>query len=158
MARAVSEGRKHEFEAFGWKPESIPDPENRETFVRSKLNWSEVSQGEHAEMLAWHRNLIRVRRATACLNDGEPGRTRVTYNQQEQWLRMDRGSIAVICNLSQSERALPLSAPSQLILASNSAVTVNEAAVILPSDTVAILRTKRTSLDDAAENPHSGSD
>jgi len=30
MARAVSEGRKHEFEAFGWKPESIPDPENRE--------------------------------------------------------------------------------------------------------------------------------
>jgi len=83
MARAVSEGRKHEFEAFGWKPESIPDPENRETFVRSKLNWSEVSQGEHAEMLAWHRNLIRVRRATACLNDGEPGRTRVTYNQQE---------------------------------------------------------------------------
>jgi maltooligosyltrehalose trehalohydrolase len=158
MARAVSEGRKHEFKAFGWKPESIPDPEKRETFVRSKLNWNELSQGEHAEMLAWHRNLIRVRQASACLNNGEPGHTRVTYNQQEQWLRMDRGSIAVICNLGQSERALSLPAPSQLLLASSNAVQLNEAALILPSDTVAIVRTNRKRVDDAGENPHSDSD
>jgi maltooligosyltrehalose trehalohydrolase len=158
MARAVSEGRKHEFKAFGWKPESIPDPEKRETFVRSKLNWNELSQGEHAEMLAWHRNLIRVRQASGCLNNGEPGHTRVTYNQQEQWLRMDRGSIAVICNLGQSERALSLPSPSQLLLASSNAVQLNEAALILPSDTVAIVRTNRNRVDDAGENPHSDSD
>jgi maltooligosyltrehalose trehalohydrolase len=158
MARAVSEGRKHEFEAFGWKPESIPDPESRDTFVRSTLNWNEVSQREHADMLAWHRDLIRLRRTAACLNDGEPGHTRVTYNQQEQWLRMDRGSITVICNLSQSDRTIPLPAPSRLFLTSKSEVQMNEAAAILPSDTVAIVRTNRTSADDAGENPHPGSD
>ena len=158
MARAVSEGRKHEFEAFGWKPESIPDPESRDTFVRSTLNWNEVSQREHADMLAWHRDLIRLRRTTPCLNNGEPGHTRVTYNQQEQWLRMDRGSITVICNLSQSDRTIPLPAPSRLFLASKSEVQMNEAAAILPSDTVAIVRTNRTSADDAGENPHPGSD
>jgi hypothetical protein len=71
---------------------------------------------------------------------------------------MDRGNITVICNLSQSERPLPLPAPSQLLLASSSTVHVNEAAAILPSDTVAIVRTNRTSVDDAGENPLSGSD
>jgi maltooligosyltrehalose trehalohydrolase len=149
MARAVSEGRRHEFEAFGWKPESIPDPESRDTFDRSKLNWNELPQGEHAEMLAWHRDLIRLRRSEACLNDGEPSHTRVTCNQQEQSLRMDRGSIAVICNLSQSIRLFPLPASSQLLLASSGAVQLKDAAVTLPSDTVAILRTSR--IEDSGE-------
>jgi maltooligosyltrehalose trehalohydrolase len=151
MARAVSEGRKHEFEAFGWKPESIPDPESRDTFNRSKLNWNELSQRGQAEMLVWYRDLIRLRRSAACLNNGEPGHTRVTYNLQEQWFRMDRGQIAVISNLSQSERSFELSAPSQLLLASRSAAQVNEADVKLPSDTVVILTTNRTALKDSNE-------
>ncbi|MGB6192401.1 MAG: malto-oligosyltrehalose trehalohydrolase, partial [Terracidiphilus sp.] len=43
MARLVSEGRRKEFAAFGWKPEQIPDPEDPATFERSKLDWSEVN-------------------------------------------------------------------------------------------------------------------
>ena len=42
LARAVSEGRRKEFAAFGWKPDLIPDPEKLETFQRSKLNWNEI--------------------------------------------------------------------------------------------------------------------
>ena len=42
MARQVSEGRRKEFAAFGWDPDAIPDPEDRRTFQRSKLNWEEV--------------------------------------------------------------------------------------------------------------------
>ena len=45
MAKAVSEGRRREFAAFGWDPEVIPDPEKVETFERSKLKWDEVSGG-----------------------------------------------------------------------------------------------------------------
>jgi maltooligosyltrehalose trehalohydrolase len=148
MARAVSEGRKLEFEAFGWPPESIPDPEARETFVRSKLNWNEVGQSEHAEMLAWHRNLIRVRRATACLNNGEPRNARVSYNQQAMWLSMDRGSIAVLCNLAESEQSLPLPSSSELVLASSNDIRIEDAKITLPPDTVAILRTNRAAGDD----------
>ena len=44
LARAVSEGRKKEFAAFGWDPASIPDPENQATFDASKLNWEEVKR------------------------------------------------------------------------------------------------------------------
>ncbi len=41
LARAVREGRCREFEAFGWKPQDTSDPQARDTFVRSILNWYE---------------------------------------------------------------------------------------------------------------------
>ena len=55
LARAVSAGRKREFAAFGWDPETIPDPQELETFARSKLKWQELSQAPHREILEWHR-------------------------------------------------------------------------------------------------------
>ena len=61
MARAVSEGRRREFAAFGWDPEVIPDPEKVETFERSKLKWDEAREDQHAEMMEWYRSLIRLR-------------------------------------------------------------------------------------------------
>ena len=51
LARAVSEGRKQEFAAFGWDPALIPDPENPAAFEASKLKWEETTQPGHAEML-----------------------------------------------------------------------------------------------------------
>src|SRR5260370_30740686 len=77
LARMVSAGRKKEFEAFGWNPDQIPDPEKKETFERSRLNWDEVCDGDHSVMLAWYRDLISLRRATPYLNDSEPGNARV---------------------------------------------------------------------------------
>jgi maltooligosyltrehalose trehalohydrolase len=122
MARLVSEGRKKEFTAFGWNPESIPDPEKRETFERSKLKWDEASAGEHAEMLAWYRQLIRLRRAAAALNNGEPGQTRVFY--QERWFSMERGDLTVSCNLGETARRFPVAVGSRVVLSSRGAVTV----------------------------------
>jgi maltooligosyltrehalose trehalohydrolase len=55
LARAVSEGRRREFAAFGWPPESVPDPQDRETFLRSKLNWDEPASQPHADILRWYR-------------------------------------------------------------------------------------------------------
>lgn len=102
MARAVSEGRKREFAAFGWPPEMIPDPEDRETFLRSKLKWEEVSQNGHAEMLDWCRRLIAFRRGSRDLNDGEPGHLKVTFSEAQKWLTMDRGRTRVLLNLGET--------------------------------------------------------
>ena len=60
MARLVSEGRKKEFAAFVWDPASIPDPEKKETFERSKQKLGEVLEGRHAEMLAWYFEMREV--------------------------------------------------------------------------------------------------
>jgi maltooligosyltrehalose trehalohydrolase len=62
LARAVSEGRRSEFQAFGWKPDSVPDPQDPATFERSKLSWDEIDEPRHREMLAWYRRLIAMRR------------------------------------------------------------------------------------------------
>jgi maltooligosyltrehalose trehalohydrolase len=140
MARAVSQGRKHEFEAFGWSPDSIPDPEKRETFERSRLNWDESSAQPHAAMLDWHRSLIRLRRSMPCLNNGEPGNVSVRYDEGEKWLRMDRGSITVLCNLGSSSRSFSLSDSSKLLLASPGEIAVSGSQIELPSDAVAVIR------------------
>ncbi len=139
MARAVSEGRRKEFAAFGWTPDEVPDPESRETFERSKLRWDEQAQARHAEMLAWYRELIRLRRVTPCLNDGEPGQTRVSYDEQDRWLRMERGSIAVCCNLGNGEHGFPVPEGGRVILASRSGVTAKGGLVTLPQDSIAVI-------------------
>ena len=141
MARSVSEGRKKELSAFGRDPASIPDPECKETFERSRLKWEEVSLGEHREMLAWYRELIRLRRSTACLNDGEPGNTKVFYDQQEKWFRMERGSISVICNLGDAEHTFRVPEGSRALLASSEAVSMTNESVTLVPDTIAVLNT-----------------
>jgi maltooligosyltrehalose trehalohydrolase len=140
MARLVSEGRKREFAAFGWVPESIPDPENVETFERSKLHWDEMNEGEHGQMLAWYRNLIHLRRNSSSLNNGEPGHTRVTYSEQERWLSMDRGDISVSCNLGETEKLFPVPNGGRVVLSSRGSPVVIDGGVALPANSVVIIR------------------
>lgn len=139
MARLVSEGRKREFAAFGWAPESIPDPENAETFERSKLKWDETNEGEHVEMLDWYRQLIRLRRGIPSLTDGEPGRTSVTYSEQDKWLSMDRGDITVSCNLGETEGAFPGPEGGRVVLCSRGVPLILDGVVTLPPSTVVII-------------------
>jgi maltooligosyltrehalose trehalohydrolase len=139
LARLVSEGRKREFAAFGWDPANIPDPEKRETFERSKLNWNELSGSDHAEMLAWYRDLIRLRRSTPSLNNGEPGNTSASFNEEQKWLCMRRGSIIVACNFSEENQSVPSHPESNLLLASRPGVEIQDHTVVLPPESVAIL-------------------
>ena len=99
MAKAVSAGRKKEFAAFGWDEGVIPDPEDPVTFHRSKLNWDEVQQGRHAEMLDWVKQMIHLRRSSSSLNDGELIHTKVRYSEEGCWLVMERGHVHILANL-----------------------------------------------------------
>jgi malto-oligosyltrehalose trehalohydrolase len=67
LARLVTAGRRDEFKHFAEfsdpsARERIPDPSAASTFAASKLQWSEVQAPEHAAALAFHRELLRVRR------------------------------------------------------------------------------------------------
>lgn len=141
LARQVSEGRRQEFKAFGWDPETIPDPENKATFERSKLNWDETAEPVHAAMLDWYRELILLRRTTASLNNGEPGNTKVTYSEEQRWLWVSRGSIVIACNVASNSILLPLMQGVRLILASKAGVLVEDGSITLPPDAAAVLQT-----------------
>jgi maltooligosyltrehalose trehalohydrolase len=139
LVRAVSEGRKAEFSAFGWDSASIPDPESPATFQSSKLKWNELSAPEHSEMLAWYRDLIRLRRTRPFLNRGTPGTTFVTFDEHEQWIRMQRGDITIICNLGMSECTFPVPVESTVLLSSRAGSRNITGKVALPRDTVIVL-------------------
>lgn len=139
MAKAVREGRQREFAAFGWNPDEIPDPEKSETFERSKLNWEEVEQDNHGEMLKWYRQLIDLRRRSASLNDGDMRHVTVKFDEKEHWLTMDRGQVRVLCNLGDKPVELENPESLPLILASDGDISVKDKMVVLPPDSVAIL-------------------
>ncbi len=138
MAKAVSEGRRKEFAAFGWSPEEIPDPENAETFERSKLNWDEVGEGRHGEMLDWYKRLIHLRRSSPSLNDGDPLHVRVEVDEEERWLRLDRGKVTVLANLGAEARELKKPEGRALVLASCEDVKEARDKVMLPGASLAI--------------------
>ncbi len=98
VARATSEGRIHEFEAFGWDPASVPDPQDRSSWERSRLRWNELSEPAHKEMLEWYRRLIALRRETPELRDGRLDRVEVRVEGQR--LEMVRGPVTVVCDLA----------------------------------------------------------
>ncbi|MFN2389504.1 MAG: malto-oligosyltrehalose trehalohydrolase [Actinomycetota bacterium] len=108
LARAVSEGRKREFAAFGWRPEEVPDPQDQTSFERSKLDWSEPERAPHDDLLAWHKSLIDLRRAEPALADGRRDLVRTSFDEDRRWLMVERDPITVACNLAQAPSALPV--------------------------------------------------
>ena len=143
LARLVSEGRKREFRAFGWAPETIPDPEDPRTYEASKLRWNEVNERQHAEMLEWYRALIRLRRTTPFLNDGNLGNTRVTFDEEKQWLCVERGTISILCNLGAQDNVFSVPHAASILLASRT-VQIGTNEIELPPDSVAVVSTQPT--------------
>ena len=140
LARRVAEGRKKEFAAFGWPTESIPNPEKRETFERSKLNWSEVHEDGHAEMLAWYRDLIHLRRTTPSLNRADPGQTHVQFDEEDMSFTVRRGEVILCCNLGTGDQAFTLPQDGELVLCSRANVKLGSGVISLPPDSVAVVR------------------
>jgi maltooligosyltrehalose trehalohydrolase len=63
LIEAVRRGRREEFAAFGWEPEkAVPDPQDEQTFLRSRLDHSLKSEEAHRTLLRLYQNLIRIRR------------------------------------------------------------------------------------------------
>ena len=58
LKKAVSEGRRSEFKDFDFS--EVPDPEDLQTFERSKLTWADAP--ENQDMLRWYRKLLTLRR------------------------------------------------------------------------------------------------
>jgi maltooligosyltrehalose trehalohydrolase len=146
LGRAVTEGRRREFAAFGWNPKDVPDPQARETFERSKLNWNERDQEPHAELVAWHSRLIQLRREISVLSDGRLERVHVSFDETAKWLVVTRFPVVIACNLSAVEQRVPTGSgkDSELLLASEPKIQITRDSIELPPDAVAILRSTRS--------------
>ena len=142
LGRAVSEGRKREFSSFGWNADEIPDPQTLETFARSKLDWGELARDPHADLLRWHRELIRLRRESPELTDGRLDQVVVEFDEDARWLTMSRGAIVVAVNLAPESRTVPLANRGihELLLASCDGIRICAGSIEMPVESVAIMR------------------
>jgi len=141
LGRLVSEGRRQEFAAFGWKPEDVPDPQDLATYERSILDWAELDKDLHAALLDWHKALINLRRRSPALSDGNFDEVHPTWDEDAGWFCLTRGPITVACNLAGHAQAVPVPDDgATILLASAPAGTaVSGGAVTLPPDSVAVL-------------------
>ena len=140
MRRLVSEGRKRDFAAFGWDENEVPDPESPETFERSKIDWKEMREGKHLEMLNWVKELIRLRRSTLDLNDGDFGHMEVSCAADNKSLTMRRGATRVVMNIGKEALSLPVREGEALKLGSRAEVALHGEQVHLPEMSLAILQ------------------
>jgi maltooligosyltrehalose trehalohydrolase len=107
LAAAVRRGRRAEFADFSWSDE-VPDPNDPDTFERSKLDWSKAG----GPTLALCRRLLRLRRELPALGNCRRDLTTATADEQRRLVVLERrdpsGSRAVaVVNLAEEEQPLP---------------------------------------------------
>jgi maltooligosyltrehalose trehalohydrolase len=137
LARATAEGRKAEFAEHGWDADDIPDPQDPQTFQRSKLNWDEAGVGEHARLLELYRELIALRRDDPDVADPWLAHLTIDYDEDQRWIVMRRDRLAIACNLGTEPATVPVS--GEVVLAWGEPVVIADSTV-LEGRSFAILR------------------
>ncbi|WP_311213750.1 MULTISPECIES: malto-oligosyltrehalose trehalohydrolase [unclassified Arthrobacter] len=138
LGKATAEGRIKEFERMGWDPAVVPDPQDPETFLRSKLKWEEAGEGNHARLLQLYKDLAQLRRNTPELVDGGFGSTVVEYDDDEHWLQFSRGTVRVVCNFGDEALGTPLS--GSILLATDHEAVLDEGTLTLPGGSAVVVR------------------
>jgi 1,4-alpha-glucan branching enzyme len=93
LAESVRKGRAEELARQGFSGEA-PDPQDPETFQRSKLRWSLRKEGQHRVLHALHRELLRLRREMAALR-GEERQAIAFEDERLLYLRRSAGDAEV---------------------------------------------------------------
>lgn len=138
LASAVRTGRRREFASHGWPEGDVPDPQDPQTFVRSRLDWAELDKPEHASMLAFYQRLIALRRSVADLSD--PRMHAVSVQHGDQFLLMRRGDTLVVANFAGRGQGVSLPGVARrVLLATGEGVTVMRDRIELPAETAAIV-------------------
>ncbi|WP_134767951.1 malto-oligosyltrehalose trehalohydrolase [Nocardioides sp. 1609] len=138
LGLATAQGRIAEFERMGWDPAVVPDPQEPETFTRSKLDWTEAESGRGARMLALYRTLATLRRTRPELTDPAFSRNRVEVDEDARVLRLHRGALLVALNLGETPARLEV-AQSEVLAATASGAELADGVLVLPPHAGALL-------------------
>jgi maltooligosyltrehalose trehalohydrolase len=140
LGKATAEGRIGEFAEHGWDPDVVPDPQDPETFTRSKLDWSDLSEEPHERLLAVHRSLLALRRAHPDLVDPDLSAVRVEWDDADRWMLVRRGSLRVVVNLSDEPREIDLDVPvAEVLFSTGELPALDRRTVTVPPSSAAVL-------------------
>jgi maltooligosyltrehalose trehalohydrolase len=144
FAEAVSTGRRSEFAAHGWDADQVPDPQDKQTFLDSKLDWGQPERAPYRALLGWYQALLELRRSRSELTDPRLDQVRVDYDEDARWLLLHRGRLRIAVNFSDQPVPLPVAAseagPVVLLLASDPGIAVESGTVLLPPASLAVVQ------------------
>jgi 1,4-alpha-glucan branching enzyme len=139
LGKAVTEGRTKEFARMGWDLSRVPDPQDPETFRRSKLDWTELEDGRHARLLGVYRELADLRRRTPELTDPDLRNTRCRVDEEQRWFLMRRGSVSVVVNFGDEPVSVDLGGDHAVCWTTPAGASVASGQVRLPAHAGAVL-------------------
>jgi maltooligosyltrehalose trehalohydrolase len=142
LGRSVRESRFVEFEDFGWNAyHRVPDPQDPQTFLRSKLDWTEPAKPGHLELLRLYRKLIATRHRETDLTDPRLDRIAMDRDEAARWLVLHRGALRVVANLAAATQVVPVRTPiTDVVVATEPGFTFDRHGLQLPAHSGAVIR------------------
>jgi maltooligosyltrehalose trehalohydrolase len=140
LAEQVAVGRREEFAQMDWDLSQVPDPQDPETFLRSKLNWDELEQPVHASLLDLNKRLIRLRRSYPDLCDPRFDHGTATSNDEEGWLLVERSNVALVINFRGNRVRVEVEGVSDELLTVGESSLNDRTVSLAPYSAVAVLR------------------
>jgi maltooligosyltrehalose trehalohydrolase len=127
----------------------VPDPQDKETFLRSKLDWSQPAGAPYRSLLEWHRSLLALRRSRPELTDPRFDRVRVSYDEGNRWLAVYRGPLTIMANFGDATACIPLNGSraarpdgATVLLASQPGIVPDSAGIHVPPFTFGVIDSK----------------
>jgi maltooligosyltrehalose trehalohydrolase len=106
LIQAVQKGRREEFQGFRWQPEP-PDPQNPETYFRSKLKWERRKDRRGRAMMDFYHRLAELRKTIPALSRLEKENLKVSVLEDKKvillhrWLEESR--VFIIMNFNRKD-------------------------------------------------------
>lgn len=114
LIEAVRKGRKEEFKAFQRKGKPL-DPQDNNTFLRSKIEWEKRKSGHHKVLLNFYKHLITLRRKTPALSNLDKESLDISGFEESKILCMRRwtadNEVSCIFNFQEKEMKITPSLP-----------------------------------------------
>jgi maltooligosyltrehalose trehalohydrolase len=133
LATATAQGRIAEFSRHGWDPAVVPDPQDRATFDRSHLDWSERDREPHRRILNLYRDLIALRHREPEFADPRFALLSALADDAAGTFRLRHGGVHVLVNLGGSDWD---AGPGEVLLVTSPRVR----GTVLPPVTAAVVR------------------
>ncbi|MSS44863.1 malto-oligosyltrehalose trehalohydrolase [Cutibacterium sp. WCA-380-WT-3A] len=105
LGPSVTAGRRQEFQKMGWQS-AIPDPQAMKTFRLAQLKWAERNEPEHAKILNWYRDLLRIRASLPTQNAHSLETTTMEAISPDA-IVMKRPGVAVVASRSDVPVTIP---------------------------------------------------
>lgn len=107
LVEAVRRGRREDFASSGWAADEVPDPQDEETFRRSKLNFEEKHKEPHRSIWKLYETLIAARKNFALAG----GEMNVEWDAEAEILTLEYPAAGVAAMFHFGEKSVRYPAP-----------------------------------------------